>query len=247
VFVRHLRTGATASLRERDVFPAASLAKLPILVEAYRRLGAGTLRAGDLVAITPDSITDGAGVLQARVGEQVSVGELLQLVVTVSDNVAARLLLRLVGGETAVNRTLDELGLTDTRLYADDRPNVTTAADMGALLGWVATQGQGPLAGAATPPVAAGATLDSAPLAQTLPWLLSLPQAQAWIRRDLPRGAVVAHKSGQLPSLRHEAALVYTPRGPFVVVGLTDQLADQADAEDFLSRLANAVYRHFMR
>ena len=36
----------------------------------------------------------------------------------------------------------------------------------------------------------------------------------------------MAHKSGQLPGVRHDAAVVYGPRGQFVVVGLTNHLAD---------------------
>ncbi|HEV2124403.1 MAG TPA: serine hydrolase, partial [Chloroflexota bacterium] len=77
--------------------------------------------------------------------------------------------------------------------------------------------------------------------------LLNLPQAQAWIRERLPQAVPVAHKSGQLPSLRHEAAVVYAPRGPFVLVGLTKDLADQEDAEAFLARLGAEVGAFFDR
>jgi beta-lactamase class A len=74
--------------------------------------------------------------------------------------------------------------------------------------------------------------------------LLSLPQAQAWVRERLPRSVVVAHKSGQLPGVRHEAAVLSAPRGPIVVVGLTSDLADQDAAESFLARLGKEVYDH---
>jgi beta-lactamase class A len=236
VVVRHLTSGAAATYHAGDVFPAASLAKVPILAEVHRRLAAGTLRESDLVTITADAITDGAGVLQARAGEQISVSELLTLSVTVSDNVAARLLLRQVGGVEAVNKTMDELGLRHTRLYADDRPNVTDADDMARLLAWTAAQG-----------AAQGATStgEYAPQPRTLAWLLTQPQAQAWVADGVPVGTLVAHKSGQLPSLRHEAAVIYTPRGPVAVVGLTDRLRDQDEAEAFLAHLAREVYRYF--
>jgi beta-lactamase class A len=57
----------------------------------------------------------------------------------------------------------------------------------------------------------------------------------------------VAHKSGQLPSLRHDAGIVYGPRGPYLLVVLTDDLADQDDAEAFLARLSRDVYGYFSR
>ena len=235
VAVRHLRTGASAAYHEQDVFPAASLAKVPVLVEVARRLETGAVRPDDPVRITPDAITGGAGVLQARAGEELAVVELMRLAVTVSDNVAARLLLRHVGGVEAVNRTLAALGLEQTRLYADDRPNTTTAAEMAALLAGLAARAE-------TAPTRAGAP---APAAGTLAALLALPQAQAWLAQGVPRGVPVAHKSGQLPNLRHDAGVVYAPRGPYVLVVLTDDLSDQDAAEAFVARLSRAVYEHF--
>ncbi|MGH2367671.1 MAG: serine hydrolase, partial [Chloroflexota bacterium] len=239
IVVRHLRTGASATYHERDLYPSASIAKLPILVETFRQLDAGTLRLDERVTITADAITGGAGVLQAREGEQLPISELLRLAVGVSDNVAARLLLQRVGGIEAVNHTLAGLGLVQTRLYADDRPNTTTAAETAALLAWLATR---PAGGAH---VSGAGSLPAAPLANTLPALLARPQAQAWLARGVPRGVPVAHKSGQLPSVRHDAGIVYAPRGPYVLVALTSHLADQDDAEVFLANLSRRVYEYF--
>ncbi len=266
IVVRHLVSGASASANESEVYRSASLAKVPVLVEAYRQLAAGTLRADEALPITEDSITDGAGVLQARAGERIPVSELLRLSVSVSDNTAARLLLQRVGGVEAVNRTLGALGLTHTRLYADDRPNTTTAAEMGALLSWIATRtppgqpargpapgpsppGQ-PASGPATPGTPPGASagptrLPPAPAAQSLAALLALSQDQDWLTERLPQGVAVAHKSGQLPGLRHDAGIVYGPGGPFVVVVLTDDLANQGEAERAIAALTRRLHDHF--
>ena len=244
VVVRNLLTGAGATVADQDVFPAASLAKVPILYEVYRQLDAGKLRRDLLVTITADDITDGAGVLQAREGDRLTIDELLDLAVSVSDNTAARMLLRVAGGVEAVNRTMADLGLARTRLYADARPNTTSAADMAALLTQLAVRGAPP--GARGQP-ASGGLAAAAPSPNTLAALLALPQAQAWLSRGVPKGVTVAHKSGQLPGVRHDAAIVYGPRGPFVVVGLTNNLADQDDAEAFLARLSHEVYDFFAK
>jgi beta-lactamase class A len=231
VVVRSLQTGASATVNDHEVFPSASLAKVPILYEVYRQLDAGKLRLDTSTTIADDDITDGAGVLQARAGDSLSVAELLDLAVSVSDNTAARILLRLVGGVDAVDRTLADLGLAQTRLYADNRPNTTSAADMATLLTLLAQRG-------GTPGLAA-------PAPHTLVALLALPQAQAWLSQGVPKGVTVAHKSGQLPGVRHDAAVVYAPRGAFVVVGLTANLNNQDDAEAFLAHLAKGVYEYF--
>lgn len=236
VTVRNIRTGATAAYREDEVFPSASVAKLLILVEVYRRLDAGLLALDRTVTITADDITGGAGVLQAREGERITIGELLNLSVTVSDNVAARILLRVAGGVTAVNQTMAGFDLPQTRLYADDRPNTTTAAETAWLLAYLAERSPAP---------------DARPAATnippTLPALLAFPQAQAWLTQGIPTNVAVAHKSGQLPGVRHDAGIVYGPRGPYVIVALTDDLADQGDAETFITTLARDVYNYFSR
>lgn len=246
--IRNLGTGATASVHAQEVFPSASLAKLPILVEVYRRLDAGTLLPTDRVEITSEAITGGAGVLQARAGEEISVAELLRLSVTVSDNVAARLLMQRVGGVTAVSQTMAAMGLAYTRLYADDRPNTTTAQEMSDLLTFLAVKdgfagGRAPVVPVVPSAVSRGESSTAIP--PTLLSLLSLTQAQSWLTGGVPRDIVVAHKSGQLPSLRHDAGVIFGRRGTYVVVGLTNDLADQDAAEGFLADLARTAYTHF--
>lgn len=234
IAVRNLRSGATAAVNDRQVFPAASLAKVPILYEVYRQLEAGKLRRDTPVTITGDAIADGSGVLQAREGDRLTVDELLDLAVEVSDNTAARVLMREVGGVDAINRAMADLGLSHTRLYSDSRPNTTTAGEMALLLAAVAARAGSPQAAAT-------------PTTNSLAALLVLPQAQAWLTLGVPRGVTVAHKSGQLPNLRHDAAVVYAARGPYIVVGLTDHLADQGDGEAFLAHLSRAVYEYFAK
>ncbi len=248
IVVQDVRTGASARYHEHDVFPAASLAKVPILVETFRRLQAGTLRPDDRITITDEAITGGAGVLQARVGDELTVAELERLAVTVSDNVAARLLLQRVGGAGSVNLAMAELGLRQTRLYADERPNTTTAADMADLMLWIATRGTSRGSGDRPHTIAttrATGLKGNEAATDALAALLALPQAQAWIAKRIPQETIVAHKSGQLPGVRNEAAIIYAPRGPVIVVGLTDQLHDQDDAESFLARLGRETLEYF--
>jgi beta-lactamase class A len=237
--VRHLVSGATATYHDRDVFRSASLAKVPILVETFRQLAAGSMRPDETLLVTADSITDGAGVLQGRVGERISVAELLRLSVSVSDNVAARLLMQRAGGVDAVNRTMASLGLTQTRLYADDRPNTTTASEMATLMTWIATRT--PLGTTRGAP----ARLAALPVQNSLAALLSMSQAQSWLTDGVPKDILVSHKSGQLPGARHDAGVVYAPGGPYVVVVLTDDLADQGDAEAFIGDVNRVVYDYF--
>ncbi len=75
--------------------------------------------------------------------------------------------------------------------------------------------------------------------------LLAQDQPQAWIADGTPPEAVVAHKSGQLPGVRNDAALIYTPTGPYALVVLSDGLYDEQAGEQTIARIAAVVYDHF--
>ena len=230
VAVRHLVTGATAGLTADEIMPPASVFKLGLLVEAFRQIEAGRLTQEERLLLRPEDWAPGAGVLQARIGQQVTVGEALRLLIGVSDNTAALALLRRLGVD-AVNAGYRRHGLARTRIYLDHRPDTTTAAETATLLALLAT---GRLAG----PAATQQMLD----------LLAQEQPQAWIRPGLPPGTAVAHKSGQLPGVRNDAAVVYGPHGPYVLVVLADRLdrpGDEAAGEQAIRRLAREAEAYF--
>jgi len=219
-----LESGAQASVDAERSFPAASLFKLPILAEALRQ----DLDPNRLLEIRPEDWTDGSGVLQARVGEQLSVAELERLMIQDSDNIAALVLLDAVGIDN-VNANLARLGLSGTHLVDHRRgesgDHVTTAADTAHLLELIAT-------GRLVSPSASEQAMS----------LLELHQANTWLGDDLPwwLNVKVAHKWGDLPEARHDAGVVYSVRGSFVAVVLTEGMPPDA-ARQAIARTAGAA------
>jgi beta-lactamase class A len=115
VAARNLTTGAKLDLRSTEAFPAASVLKVGILVEAFRQINAGS------VVRTADLDTD------------------LERMITLSDNDAAnRLITKL--GQTNINATMANLGLGTTVLHnpfgsgarSTSGFNQTSPADMAA-------------------------------------------------------------------------------------------------------------------
>ena len=229
VSVRHLPTGASASLNGEAAHTPASLYKVGVLGEVLAQRAVGNLSLTDRLWLTWDDWYDGAGVLQGRIGEGFSVEELLRLMIGYSDNVAASALMRRVGLDS-VNYFYAAHGLTRTRLYADDRPDVVTADDMASLLTQLVTQ---------------ALTDDES----TLYMLQYLAQTQpaAWIRESLPPDVTVAHKSGQLLGVRNDAAIVYGPSGPYVLVVLTEDMADDTYGEALIRLVTDAVDDYLSR
>ncbi|MGI5834939.1 MAG: serine hydrolase [Chloroflexota bacterium] len=236
VYVKSLNNGASATIGDDRVFPTASLFKVPILVELLRQQSLGMHDMDTKIQLQQKHWAEGAGVLQARIGEELTVRELAELMIAVSDNVAALALLDLVGTDN-VNLTLQANGLEKTRLRIGETSrdwggqpweNTTTAREMGLLLEKIAT----------------GKLLNEDASKEALE-LLSQKQRVAWLPAMLPPDVKVAHKSGELVGLRNDAGIVYAPRSQFVVVALTSDLADHEEAAQSIARIAKAAYDYF--
>ena len=110
VAVEYLSTGSAASINAERTFPAASLFKVPILLEVLAQEAEGRLPPDRALEIGADDWSEGSGVLQARIGERLAVRELRRLMIQESDNIAALVLLEAVGAAN-VNRRMEQLEL----------------------------------------------------------------------------------------------------------------------------------------
>jgi beta-lactamase class A len=227
-----LQTGATASVDAARAGAAASLFKVPILLEVLAEEDAGQLGPDRELEIRPEDWTDGSGVLQARVGDRLSVQELCRLMIEASDNIAALVLLDVTGVDR-VNSLMARLGLTSTRLVdhraGEAGDHTTSAADMARLFQQLAT----------------GEVISQRVSEQALK-LLELKQTETWLGDELPFWVKVAHKWGDLPDARNDAGIVYTPRGSYVIAVLTqDALPDESSRA--IARASRATYDYLGR
>jgi beta-lactamase class A len=222
-----LDSGATASVDSARRYPAASLFKLPILMAVLDQENSGRLDPNRMLEIQPEDWTDGSGVLQARVGERLSVRELTRLMIQDSDNIAALVLLDAVGAAGA-NAVSERLGLQATRVVdhraGEDGDHTTSADDMAHLLFEVAT----------------GGAINQRVSEQALS-VLETRQSVSWLGEDLPFWVQVAHKWGDLPEARHDAGIVFSPRGSYVLVVLTEDAAPD-EAAQVIARASRVTY-----
>ena len=224
-----LQSGATASIDAQRAFPAASLFKLPILLEVLAEEDAGQLDANRQLEIRAEDWTDGSGVLQARIGDRLSISELSQLMIQQSDNIAALVLLDVVGA-TSVNAMAQRLGLHETHVVdhraGEPGDHTTSAEDMAHLLQELAT-------GEAVNPRVSEQALS----------LLELKQSVSWLTDDLPFWVKLAHKWGDLPDARNDVGLVFTPRGSFVLAVMTED-SPPDEAAGAIARAARLTYEY---
>ena len=181
------------------VVPAASTIKVPILITALERVAEGRSRLLEIVPIGPDRV-GGSGALSLLPSvTELPLIETLRLMIALSDNDATNAVIALVGLE-AVGETCRRVGLADTHLRralmdfaASDAgiDNVTCARDLAQLMA-------GLRSGEVLPEAETVLALDLLAEQQFLDGLPAL----------LPEVMWHANKTGELPGVRHDMALV---------------------------------------
>ena len=148
--------------------------------------------------------------------------------ITVSDNTSSALLVRNLGPDN-INSFMQSNGLDHSILdWSGIGDNLTTPLDVMHLLELIATS----------------KLVDAESSEQMLNLLLD-QQINDRIPVDLPPEARVAHKTGDLDALLHDAGIIYGPSGPFVIVLMSSNLSSQSEALDNMPLLARKVYDYF--
>ena len=245
-------TGPRIALRGDSIVHAASTMKVPVLIALAQRADRGLLRLDDAVLLqnTFASIVDGSPYtlsktddsddsVYERVGERVPIRWLATRMITHSSNLATNALLTVVAADsvTALTRTLGATrmivrrGVEDGPAFRAGLNNTTTAADLAALLVAIAT--------------------NRAASGSACSWMRDVLFAQAFnsaIPVGLPKGTRVAHKTGDITRVEHDAAIVYPERGaPYVLVVLTSGIDDQTAARTLIADITRIVHTAMQR
>ena len=216
------------------VFPAASLIKVPLLIEVALQVEFGLLSWETRYTVSDATRVGSDGVLaDLSPGLRPTLRDLAHLMITISDNTASNMLLDLVGME-AVNTTMRNLGLMETRIerrFIDfearkaGRDNWTTAADMVLLFSFFCSE------------LLPGKDMMLEMLLRQNDYTI-LP---AYWGEDVP----FAHKTGGLPGIMHDAGILYPPNEPdvpLIIAVLTSDQVDEPLTRLTLARVGRIIY-----
>src|SRR5215467_5842343 len=133
VVVLDLDSGARAAVRGQEPAPMASVFKLPTAVAVLRRADQEQIPLSTLVHVRWDERTPGWSPLGERVnpaGLDVTLDALIESMVGESDNTAADVLLRWIGGPQKVTAILRQLGIGGIRVDRSERTIAYHAAGL---------------------------------------------------------------------------------------------------------------------
>jgi len=232
--------------RADDSFHAASTMKVPVLIELFHQVKDGNLKLSDSLVLRNEfrSIVDGSPFkldaaddseadLYKAEGQTRTVSQLAELMITVSSNFATNLLIEKLGVEN-IRSTVHSLGadgmnvlrgVEDGKAFEKGMNNTTTARGLATLMTAIAD----------------GKAVDAEASKQMIA-ILERQKFNEAIPAGLPTGTVVAHKTGDITKVHHDAAIVYAKR-PFVLVILVRGITEDKEAYKLMAAIARDLYK----
>ena len=240
--------GRMIAINTDSVFHAASTMKVPVMIEYFRGIDAGRLTRDQtlLLGTTFKSIVDGsayqldAGVdsdssVFGRVGQRVPLRWLIERMIVRSSNLATNTLIEVLDAKK-VDATARSLGTTamkvrrgveDGKAFQAGLNNQTSARDLAVLLEAIES-------GKAASKQSCREMID----------ILAAQEFNDEIPAGLPPGTRVAHKTGWITGVTHDAAIVYpTGRKPYVLVVLTKGIPERPVAQKLIADISRLVWQ----
>ena len=232
-------------------FHAASTIKIPVLLGVFGAIAEDRLalnsrihvrnRFRSVVDSEPfrvESGRDANSEVHAALGQTMNVEDLARHMIVTSSNLATNLLVEAVGLE-AMQKTLREFGIQgvkllrgveDERAWEEGINNEITANGLLSVCRLIAEE-----------------RAFSATLSRQMLDILHDQEFNSGIPAGLPKDARVAHKTGEISTIAHDAGIVYLPdREPYVVAVLTEWNASTGGRHDTIAAISRAVYEYLI-
>jgi beta-lactamase class A len=233
--IRDLGTGWTIQIDPDKVFPSASMVKVPIMAACLEAQREGRLSLDDRMTLKRSDKTTGSGLLRRnRSGSVFTVDRLVELMVAHSDNTATNMLIDRLGFDY-LNGAFREMGLETTNLTRKmmdfgsrgrGLENYTTAREMADILERMYRRD-------CFCPEVSGMCLE----------YLKSQKVNDRIPRFLPKNVVVAHKTGLERQVCHDAGIVFTERGDFLISVFTRTTRGSRTAKSLISGVSALAYK----
>lgn len=236
IFIWDYNTGKYVTINADKIYPAASIIKIPVLFQLYRRAEKGLVDLNASMSTTEPFITSGSGVLQYfPLGTTLTYHRLAELMIQESDNTASNMLLAKVGGMSELNRAIRQWGIGITR-YNNWLPdlegtNVTTPMEVGKMLYNIDNPEFLTIKSRADIVEIMGHTKNS--------YLL---------RQPLPANVQLLHKTGDIAPMLGDAGITILPDGrKYIMVVMVQRPYNDYAAKQFINEASEIAYKAISR
>lgn len=242
-----LQTKRTLLINEKISLHAASTMKVPVMMELFRQAAIKQINLDAPIIVKNEfaSIVDGSSyqlsqsddsddLMYKQLGQPMTVRALMERMIVRSSNLATNILIEKANAanvmklmkQLGANDIQVRRGVEDNKAFRAGLNNTTTAYDLMVLLRTIAER-----------------KFLKARACDEMTAILLKQEFNEGIPAGVPKGIKVAHKTGSITKIYHDAAIVYPPqRKPYVIVVLTRGLEDQKRAHQLVAAISQMVY-----
>ncbi len=229
------------SQNEDQPVSSASIIKLGIMVEALRQVDHHSIQMDDIVTIDSHNIVSGAGVISLLSKKlEWTLEDLIKLMIISSDNTATNQLIDLLG-EAKINHTMKCAGafhsklmrkMMDHKALKTGKDNMMSGKDTYLLL----------------KEFVSSHLLSKA----SMEWGMNVLLQQQY-KDKFPakisklEDGTLAHKTGELPGIEHDAGVLYTPEGPIIYAFLTAGLIENRYGREAIANAGRLLYDFYIK
>lgn len=251
VAFKNLLTGQTLLINEKISFHAASTMKTAVLIEIYKQADEGKFSLKDSIEVknsfssivdgspfSLDSTDDSETGLYRIIGQKQTIADLAYKMIIASSNLATNMMIEMVKADN-VMATLKSIGVNDMQVFRgveDNKAfekglnNTTTAYDQLVLMEKLAN----------------GKVVSKKACRQMVNILLD-QQFKSVIPARLPANVKVAHKTGSITGIQHDAGIVFLPDGrKYILVLLSKFEGDKENAIETMAQVSRMIYDYLM-
>lgn len=235
IYVWDYENGNYADINADEIFPTASIIKLPVLVQLFRSIEKNQLTLYDEMPLTEYYRTEGSGSLQFKAANsKYTIDTLARMMITESDNSATNMLMAKLGSMTDINSGIREWGLKHTyvQTWLPDLggTNHSTARDMAEILYNIDNP----------------KFLSTSSREKIFDYMGHVHNNRL-IAAGLPAGANFLHKTGDIGKMLGDAGIVYAPNGKkYIVVIFAHRPHNSPLGKEFIVKASEIIYNNMV-
>lgn len=233
VYVWDYDTGDYADINGEDMYSAASIIKIPVLIQLFKSIEANQVSLYDSMTLTNYYRAEGSGGLQFKAENSTyTLDYLAKVMITESDNSATNMIMSKIGSMVDVNQGIRDWGIKSTHVqtWLPDMQgtNHTTAKDLARMLYNI----QNPK------------FLSEESSSKILDYMSHVKNDRL-IPAGLGEGASIVHKTGDIGRMLGDAGIVTTANGKkYIVVILANRPYNSPDGKDFIVKASEIIYNY---